>query len=288
MSRSAARREYERQVRLWKILWKDKQLWTPSAFNEATLGLWLDADDARTISLNAGNVSRWNDKSGNGRDVSQAVAANQPLYSIRSLNSRNVVAFDGNNDGLLNLSAALLQSVSGASVFAVSRRTANNATNATIINITGAAQAARIGLGYRESGGANQGFFAGGRRLDADSFQGVNNATFVAGYAINGAIFNYQAADLRIFEQGTETGQRVFQTSGVTSAGNGQLAIGVNVNGVSFPLNGDIAEIVLTQTAVSTEQRQRIEGYLAHKWFGRGLLNGLPFNHPFKNVPPTI
>ena len=63
--------------------------WTPA--NLAGLALWLDAADASTITLNGSNVSQWNDKSGNNRHASQAVAANQPTYTAAALNSRNVV-----------------------------------------------------------------------------------------------------------------------------------------------------------------------------------------------------
>jgi hypothetical protein len=51
---------------------------------------------------------------------------------------------------------------------------------------------------------------------------------------------------------------------------------------------GPVAEIVMLPSAVSNADRQRIEGYLAHKWWGSGAANTLPADHPFKNVPPTV
>jgi hypothetical protein len=48
---------------------------------------------------------------------------------------------------------------------------------------------------------------------------------------------------------------------------------------------GNIAEVVVVATAVDTATRQRIEGYLAHKW---GLEANLPVDHPYKDAPPTI
>ena len=41
------------------------------------LSLWLDADDATTITIATG-VSQWDDKSGVGNDVSQLSASLQP------------------------------------------------------------------------------------------------------------------------------------------------------------------------------------------------------------------
>jgi hypothetical protein len=32
---------------------------------------------------------------------------------------------------------------------------------------------------------------------------------------------------------------------------------------------------------------QRIEGFLANKWWGVGSVNTLPSDHPYKNAPPA-
>lgn len=64
---------------------------TASGFNPksiAGLAGWWDANDASTITLNGGNVSQWNDKSGAGRNVSQGTALNQPEYLASSLNGK--------------------------------------------------------------------------------------------------------------------------------------------------------------------------------------------------------
>lgn len=43
--------------------------------------LWLDAADISTVTAEDGKVSRWADKSGNGRDVYQESEANRPTYA---------------------------------------------------------------------------------------------------------------------------------------------------------------------------------------------------------------
>jgi hypothetical protein len=48
---------------------------------------------------------------------------------------------------------------------------------------------------------------------------------------------------------------------------------------------GFVGEVVYTNTALSTADRERLEGYLAWKW---GLVANLPAAHPFKNRPPLI
>ncbi len=64
------------------------------------LAFWLDASDADSITDSAGAVSQWNDKSGGGNHAIQATGANQPITNSTTLNSLNVVDFDGSNDFL--------------------------------------------------------------------------------------------------------------------------------------------------------------------------------------------
>ena len=45
----------------------------------------------------------------------------------------------------------------------------------------------------------------------------------------------------------------------------------------------DIAEIILLSSPPSVSDRQKIEGYLAHKW---GFTAKLPAEHPYKEVSP--
>lgn len=53
-------------------------------------------------------------------------------------------------------------------------------------------------------------------------------------------------------------------------------------------LIGFIAEVVATDSFLGTADVQRLEGYLAHKWWGAGPANTLPANHPYKVSPPTV
>ncbi|WP_312903115.1 beta strand repeat-containing protein [Chryseobacterium taichungense] len=76
--------------------------------------LWLRADKAVTAGT---NVSAWNDLSGNGRVVSQATAANQPVYNTANnlMNFNSSVGFSGS------------QYMSASSLFGSSSYTAVNA-----------------------------------------------------------------------------------------------------------------------------------------------------------------
>lgn len=56
---------------------------------------WYDASDTSTITQSGGAVSQWNDKSGNGRNVTQSTAAAQPGTGAITQNGLNVLTFDG-------------------------------------------------------------------------------------------------------------------------------------------------------------------------------------------------
>jgi hypothetical protein len=56
--------------------------------------LWLDASDLTTITLSGSNVTQWDDKSGNGRNLTQGTAAARPISGTVSQNGLNVLHFE--------------------------------------------------------------------------------------------------------------------------------------------------------------------------------------------------
>jgi hypothetical protein len=49
-------------------------------------------------------------------------------------------------------------------------------------------------------------------------------------------------------------------------------------------LTGYVAEFIVVSGLVGTTNKEKLEGYLAHKW---GLAGNLPSGHPYKASPPT-
>ena len=251
------------------------QLWSPIQLSPA---LWLDAADSSTITIATG-VSQWNDKSGNGRNVSQSTPAAQPAYTANALNGLPVVAFDASNDTLFNTSAALLRNLSGATIIMIARK-ATLATSGFQIYIptsTGGGRAV-----YLYNSGGITGLQVGGRRTSTDSLQFTGNSAYTSNYEIQVGRFDYMGADLQLWLNGTLNGQRVFQTSGVTDNDAGALYLGSS--GSSSFVNAQIGEALIYNSALSTNNREIVEGYLAWKW---GLQASLPANHPYRNSPPT-
>jgi GH35 family endo-1,4-beta-xylanase len=78
--------------------------WALPPFNPLQVSgcrLWLDAQDAATLTLDAGKVTRWQNKAATGTDAVQATVARQPNYeSTGADGTRPGVFFDGNDDWL--------------------------------------------------------------------------------------------------------------------------------------------------------------------------------------------
>jgi len=69
------------------------------------LALWLDANNGASITYGAtGNVSAWNDLSGNNRHATQASSSNQPVYVKKIINGLPALSCD---EDQLNVSAGL-------------------------------------------------------------------------------------------------------------------------------------------------------------------------------------
>jgi hypothetical protein len=67
--------------------------WTPA---DLTLVRgWYDAADTATISVSGTAVTQWNDKSSYGKNLTQGAAGSRPTSGVTTLNSENVITFDG-------------------------------------------------------------------------------------------------------------------------------------------------------------------------------------------------
>jgi len=79
---------------------------TPFTPLDLAPALWLDASDTATITAASGSVSQWDDKSGNGRNVTQGTAAAQPTTGAATLNGLNVLSFDGGDRLISSVTSA--------------------------------------------------------------------------------------------------------------------------------------------------------------------------------------
>lgn len=238
------------------VNWYLYGIWTPAQISTM---LWLDAADAATITTVSGNVSQWNDKSGNNRHAVQATAGYRPVYD----SANNRITFDGTDD---RLTGALpgLTAASWAFAYMPSTDTAYSVLG---ITTTGAAQ--------------------GWDRFPGDGYSYPNRFR-------TSRVETYQAAPSSgthiLSGSSSSTGWQEWLNG--SSPGAAAAAFGTNStytlgNDNSLASQtwyaGSISEVILLPSAWTTADRQKAEGYLAWKW---GTVAGLPSNHPYKNAAP--
>jgi hypothetical protein len=73
-------------------------------------------------------------------------------------------------------------------------------------------------------------------------------------------------------------------TLNTDTGSDGSFYFGGEVEGGSYRPDWTLAEMLILDGVPSTDDRQRLEGYLAHKW---ALTGSLPSDHPYKSAAPT-
>jgi hypothetical protein len=245
----------------------------PNPTSIAGCELWFDAADTTTITKAGGLVSQWNDKSGNVNNVSQATGANQPTET--TLNALNALVFNGTSDFLANAAATgLPQGVGTFSAFAVAITTSFAGGSETAVSWGSAALFAQFGgytagTGWSFNTAVTSGYDATAPTTSVHGYSGVYaGGTISPGYT-------------QWIDGNAETLTFVNPTTAPTASG-AALAIGQYVGGGNF-FPGTIAEVIFYNSALSTTNRQTLEGYLAWKW---GFQANLPVSHPFFSAPP--
>jgi hypothetical protein len=83
-----------------------------------------------------------------------------------------------------------------------------------------------------------------------------------------------------VYNNGAQQNSTTLTLASTTSP---SLSIGFFGPGASQYYQGDIAEMIVYSSNITTPQRQQVEGYLAAKW---GLQSSLPTSHPFRAIKP--
>lgn len=252
------------------------------------LQLWLDASDASTLydatsggSLVAadGGVARWEDKSGNARHATQGTSANRPARKTAIQGGKDVLRFDGSNDSLsIPSSTATFKFLhtSNATVFVAFKPSGANPDELyMLIDNCRAGGQTGYTLFYddRTVESRNDKILSAGG-VGAASYLVVSANDFSPANAFSCITNVIKAADgtagnrSRLYRNGV-IDAAVNTASGSTSSdASNNLQIGEAHTGSTFfyRLNGDIAEIIIYNSALSDTDREAVENYLLAKW----------------------
>lgn len=252
----------------------------PDDIAPASLRLWLKADAITTLSHNDPVVT-WPDSSGNAFDATQSVAGQQPVFLVNFLNGRPVVRFDnaatpGNH---LTLGGNYLFSTgSGVTIFALCRSsTASGGSTWQFIFDFGYLAPNGYGFSYKCDGGR---FYTptGAGLGGVDTPYTISTPRSTAEFVILCLVIEFNTNE-RLYLNGGVLFSLPITTLQLTAAEIDEnptrdLAAGpVTIGGQSKTqleagrfFNGDIAEIIYFDTAMSDAERTSIEYYLERKW----------------------
>jgi hypothetical protein len=246
----------------------------PNPTSIAGCELWFDATDTATITKVGGLVSQWNDKSGNVNNVTQATGADQPNWTLASINTQPAVIFNG-SEFLANVAATgLPQGTAASSIFSVMESTSQPSFP---FLVSWGSSGGDFSLAFND--GALAGIGARSTNANAYATALLNTSPHVLS-----AIFTGPALPTNYLQylDGTAQALTTGELGNVTISGNA-LSIGSLVGGGSFGWVGPIGEIIVYNSALGMANQQTLEGYLAWKW---GLQANLPVSHPYFNAPP--
>jgi hypothetical protein len=244
---------------------------TFSPSNIAGLQLWLDATtglfDATSggsaVTTDGSAVARWEDQSGSGYHVTQATLASRPVLKTGIRNSKNAIRFDGSNDALV--SANIVE---------------NNLSAMTCFVVSYVAGFGGNNLGRYFDRSNRRIWLANGTRstnqLYAHNVSGLEQLAhetalssiatgnwYLSSGRWDGGTSYLTNVSQRINRSASTRGNS--QTFELASVANTTFIIG-NRTDLLRAFNGDIAELIIYNQALSTEQMGNVEGYLAAKW----------------------
>jgi hypothetical protein len=228
-------------------------------FNPRNVGglvLWLDATDPAANGVQPANnaaIASWVDKSTAANTVSQGTGANQPTYKTNIINSKPVVRFNGSTTSLVKTTVTSLGST--ATVFVVGTINDNGFSAGTFLEYSNAGTVNTGCLVLYESA------LLKWRVVVATVIADATYSTSLPYSAVTTAYNNGSNSFLLV--NGTQQATAVTGNMDATS----RLTLGSLVSGIAgYFLNGDIAEVIVYNSSISSAERTLVSRYLGNKW----------------------
>lgn len=221
------------------------------------LTLWLDADDASTITTVTG-VSSWRDKSGNGFNPVQATTTKQPTYTANLQGGKYGLVFDGVDDNLITASTSTLMDpeTGSASIFVVSKVLSGNYS---------------VGKGRLNNTSGSGGWAHTTLTSNSRLLAGTNTPADISGSTVytlpqsDATIkeWKFDGSNLTYYNNGAQFGTTKTYSGSITTSSS--LAIGGRATNDNYT-SQYIFEVLFYKGALSTTDIANIRNYLANKW----------------------
>lgn len=234
--------------------------WTPASLGAALIG-WYIADtgvyhDAgSTLATNGQTVLQWNDQSGNNKHL--VTGGSPPTYSTTGFNSQKTISFNSASAQYLENTSFPMGTGTTGSAFAAASINSGSGSYGRLISYIAGGQA----QDYDNTGSASLIL----RRVSnqeigmyRNSNQCLQNITYDAPSRLGG-IFD---GSNQISYVNNVAGSGSAQTN-AWGTSPGTLRVGM-AGGAAF--KGNISEIIVTNSALSSGDRSSLDSYLTAKW----------------------
>ena len=266
---------YVKTAGVWQQFYPQPSVTPPfSPADLASLTAWFDGDEF-TGTAGGTAIATWADQEGSN-DATQGTAGDRPTVDATGLSSKAVINFDGAGDHFVLPN--FVSGYSAGSGFFVTKinddpTISGLGADGPPLGDFGTSALSSSDLYPFEDGNIYVGFGSTTRDVLG------NPTTSLATWHIGN--FNSAPSNWSYFLNGVS-----FYATGTNTVGFGTAPlIGRSATGGGGirKLAGKIAEILIFNAVLSTPDRQKVEGYLAHRW---GIASVLPSGHPYKAAPP--
>ena len=237
--------------------------------------LWIDGSDASSITLNGSNVTKWNDKSGNGYNLTGSSTSGITYSS-------NTLSFTGTSSAYLSNTS---NGIPLRTLFMV-----GSSSNGVVVTgssaVNGQSQSGSYYITPYFTTGVGALFniptFNGSGSSDTNQIFS-SNVTSPNTVYITQAIYDPSGQTNTMYINGSNIGSYTYSTSLTAKTPTGLFVGGDWFNNVLTTRTCAVNEILMFNTIITPSQQQQIEGYLAWKW---GLQTSLPSSHPYYKASP--
>lgn len=259
--------------------------WNPSFLSPYA---WYDVFSPDYYVESSGVVSQWLDISGNSRNLLQLTTVSRPTLATNQLNGFSTIRFDGVDDHFVcdNFVSASTP-VTTAVIYKRLSSNINANNNVTFVCSASGVDASSLrrlfqynfndltGFQFNFYPGNNGGLSPTLSRTGFDGFNihlGVSDYTNIY-YEVNGGSLFRNDTFSSPLTPWTNPTELLFGAG--SNWGNAPL-------GRAFFANIDVAEFIVFNKVLTSEEQGYLVGYLAWKW---NLVSLLPASHPWKNSP---
>lgn len=249
------------------------RVWVPPDLGTSILKAYTDFANEAEITESGGDVSQVDDVSGNGNDYAQGTGSLQPKTGTVALNSLNCLDF--NQDYLGRADALGFTGSPAVTIVTLSQPDTLADKAAVSVGQTG-----NDGMIAACPGEAKISF--GGSTVTFDD-GAADGATWLIDLFVHPASVTHENS--YVYRNGTLLSLQSSSNGGNSlSMADSLSKIGAFVGGAGG-IRYAVALVMVLASEVSTANREKIEGFIAHRYAMEG---DLPGGHTYKSTPPTV